>query len=145
MDAGADDGAAGRHGRERRGDERAGRGEDDRGVELLGRRLVRAARPRGPELPRERLRLPRRPARVKAKTRRPCVAGDLRDDVRRGAEAVEPEPLGVAREAQRAVADQARAEERRRLEIRVPVGEREAVALVRDGQLGVAAVERGSR
>ena len=69
------------------------------------------------------------------------MAGDLRDDVGRGAEAVEPEPLGVAGEAQRAVADQARAEQRRRLEIRIARREREAEALVGDDLLGVAAVE----
>ena len=36
------------------------------------------------------------PGRVKAKTRRPCAARDLRHDVRRRAEAVEPEALRVA-------------------------------------------------
>ena len=39
---------------------------------------------------------PRRPARVKANTRRPWWRGHLADDVGRRAEAVEAEPLGVA-------------------------------------------------
>jgi hypothetical protein len=43
------------------------------------------------------------------------VPRNLDDDVRRGAESVEADPLGVAGEAQRAVADQAGAEERRDL------------------------------
>ena len=125
--------------RERGGHELAGRREDDRGVELLGRRPDRRPTPR-----RASGRTPApasSPSRVTANTRRPCAARDLRDDVRRGAEPVQPEPLRVAREPQRAVADQAGAEQRRRLEVAVPVRDREAEALVGDGPLGVAAVE----
>ena len=66
---------------------------------------------------------------------------DLGDDVRRRAEAVEAEPLAVAREPQRAVADQPRAQQGRRLLVGVALGDREAEALVGDGVLGVAAVE----
>src|SRR5213080_4193538 len=58
------------------------------------------------------------PGRTKPNTRRP--------------EAVEAEPLGIAGEAKRAVADQAGAEQRRGLEIVVLVGDRKAVALVGD-------------
>ena len=68
-------------------------------------------------------------------------AGDLRDNVRRGAETVEAKPLGVAGHSQRPVADQAGAEQRRDLEIGVAVGKREAEALVGDGELRVAAVD----
>src|SRR5262249_58453966 len=50
------------------------------------------------------------------------------------------EALGVARECERAVADQAGAEQRRELEVGRSLGEREAEALVRHGELGVAAV-----
>ena len=71
----------------------------------------------------------------------PLVPRDLDDDVRGGAEAVEAEPFGIAGEAQRAVADQPGAEERRRLQVVVGVGKREAVALVGDDPLRVAAVE----
>ena len=65
----------------------------------------------------------------------------LADDVRRGAEAVEAEALGVAGQAQRAVADQPGAEQRRRLQVGEALGYREAEALVGDGVLGVAAVD----
>ena len=138
MDPGADDRAALRDRRERGRDELAGRGEDDRRVELLGRRA--RARPLRAERARERLRLVVALARDRedAAALRPR---DLRDDVRGGAEAVQPEPLGVAREPQRAVADQPRAEQRRRLEVAEPVGDREAEALVGDDPLGVAAVD----
>src|SRR5262249_6148213 len=50
------------------------------------------------------------------------------------------EALGVARECERAVADQAGAEQRRELEVGRSLGEREAEALVRHGELGIAAV-----
>ena len=125
---------------ERRRHELADRREDDRRVELLRRRLVRPpahsrrARARTPAPP-------RRPARVKREDAPALVARDLRDDVRRGAEAVEAEPLRVAREPQRAVADQPGAEQRRRLHVGVAVRDREAEALVGDRVLRVAAVE----
>ena len=114
VDAGADDGAALRDGRERRRDELAGRGEDDRRVELLGRRA--RAGPLRAERAGERLRLVVALARH-GEHAAALAPRDLRDDVRRGAEAVQAEPLGVAGEAQRAVADQPGAEERRRLEV----------------------------
>src|SRR5581483_4195875 len=58
-----------------------------------------------------------------------------------GAEAVEAEALGVAAEAQCAIADEAGAEQRRGLVVRVAVGQGEAVAVVGDRVLGVAAVD----
>ena len=45
------------------------------------------------------------------------VHGDLADDVRGGAEPVQAEPLAVAGEPQRAVADQPAAQQRRDLEV----------------------------
>jgi len=57
------------------------------------------------------------------------------------AEAVQPEPVGIAREAERPVADQAGAEKRGRLQIVVLVRERQAVALIGDRPLRVAAVQ----
>src|SRR5439155_643720 len=71
----------------------------------------------------------------------PLVAGNLGDDVRRGSEAVEPEPLAVARQPQRAVADQPGAEQRRELQRRLVVRQPEAVARVGDRGLRVAAVQ----
>ena len=66
---------------------------------------------------------------------------DLDDDVGGGAEAVEPEPFGVAGQAERAVADEPGAEERRGLQVVVLLRDREAVALVGHDPLRVAAVE----
>ncbi len=72
----------------------------------------------------------------------PALVGrHLADDVGRGAEAVEADPLRVAAEPQRPVADQPRAQQRRRLEVGVALGDREAVALVGDRLLRVAAIE----
>ena len=68
------------------------------------------------------------------------MARDLRDDVRRCAEAVQPEPLGVAGEPQRAIADQTGAEEGRAADREEVRRQRIAVALVRERVLGVAAV-----
>ena len=112
MDPGADDGAAlGEHA-EGCGDELAGGGEEDRGVELFRRPLVGATRPLRAELTGERLAAGVAGLR-EGEDPPTLVARDLGDDVRRGAEAVQPESLGVSREPQRAVADQAGAEERR--------------------------------
>jgi hypothetical protein len=129
---------------ERGGHERAHRSEDDRRVQLLRSRLVRWACPLAAELERERSRLV--VARPDEAEHAPSlVPSDLHDDVRRGAEAVEPEPLRIAGEAQRAVADQPGAEERRRLDVVVPDGKREAVVLVGDDPLRIATVELVSR
>src|SRR5215217_6585068 len=75
----------------------------------------------------------------------PLVHRDLADDVRRRAEAVQTEALRVAREPQRAVADQPAAQQRRELERVRLVRQREAEALVGDRPLGVAAVDVAAR
>ncbi len=137
MDSRADDRAALRDRTQRCGDELARRGEDDRGVELLGRRP--RAGPLGSERARERLgglvTLTREREHAAALGTR-----DLRDDVGGGAEPVQSEPLGIPRHAERAVADQAAAEERCERG-GVTLGEREAEALVGDDPFGVAAVD----
>jgi hypothetical protein len=69
------------------------------------------------------------------------VDGDLAEDVGGGAEAVEADPLGLADQAQRSVADQPGAEQRRRLDVLIVAEDRETEALVGDGQLGIAAVD----
>ena len=140
VDPGADDRPARGDRPQRRRDERADGREQDRGVELLRRLAVGAAGPLGAELARERLRL--LVARAgEGEDAPPLRPRDLRDDVRGGPEAVEAEPLRVAREPERAVADQPGAEERRRLQVGVPVRDREAEALVGDRPFRVAAVE----
>src|SRR5207244_2390806 len=69
------------------------------------------------------------------------VAGNLGQDVRGCAEAVQAEPLRIAGEPERAVPDQARAEQRRRLDVVVAVRDREAEALVGDRPFRVTPVE----
>lgn len=61
--------------------------------------------------------------------------------MRRRAEAVDPQTPRVAGQLQRTVADQARAQQRCRLGVAVSGGDGEAVALVGQHVLGVAAVE----
>ena len=119
---------------QRRRHERADGREDDRGVELLRRRG--ADRSPAHSQPSERANAC---AAVVAGAGEgehapPLVERDLADDVRRGAEAVEAEALGVAGHPQRAVADQPGAEQRRGLEVAVAVGQREAEARVGDGR-----------
>src|ERR1700674_1645521 len=57
------------------------------------------------------------------------------------AEAVKADPLGFTGHPEGAIADQAGTEERRRLQVRVILGQEKAKALVRDQVLGVAAIE----
>ena len=130
----------GRDGAQRERDEPAVGGEDDRGVERLGWCGARGAGPRRAELAGERLRAVVALARERVDL---AVLGarDLDDDVRGRAEAVEPEAPGVAAHAQAAVADEARAQQRRGLVVREPVRDREAEPLVGHGVLGEAAVD----
>ena len=75
----------------------------------------------------------------------PCAPGqgDLGGEVGRAAEAVDAEPpaLGEVGAQQRPVADDARAQQRRGLDVVERVGQRVGVVLVDHGVLGVAAVE----
>ena len=100
----------------------------------------RVARPLGAERARERLRLLVARARDGEHARGP-ERRDLADDVRRGAEAVQPEPLARRRRAAASGSRSARRRGAARPGRRIAVRDREAVALVRDGELGVAAVE----
>ena len=118
----------------------ADRGEDDRPVELLRRQLRGPARPLGAEAAGERLAV-LIPVAGEGEDAPPFVDGDLAEDVGGGAEAVEADPLRLADQPQRPVADQPGAEERRRLGVGVDVGDREAEVLGGDGELGVAAVD----
>src|SRR4029453_1729795 len=71
----------------------------------------------------------------------PLVPRDLGDEMRGGAEAVETEALRVAREAERAIAEDPGAGERGPFRVADTLGERQDVARVGDGQLRVAAVD----
>ena len=121
--------------------ERAAGREDDGGVEFFRWRRVGAPRPRRAE----------RAGKVlsgtvaglgKGKDAPALMGGDLADDVRGRAEAVKAQAFRVVRHAQAAVADEARAKQRRGVLVRIGIGNRKAEALVRDGEPGIAAVER---
>ena len=109
----------------------------------LGRRVAAAAGPGGAEAARELLRALVAGAREREHLAA-LVHGHLADHVRGRPEPVQAEARRVAGEPQRAVADQAAAQQRRRLLGREVVGQRQAEALVGDGQLGVAAVDVAS-
>src|SRR5581483_419049 len=71
----------------------------------------------------------------------PLVQRRLGHDVGSRAEAVEPQTSGITSELQRAIADEAGAQERRGLQIGIAGWQREAESRVGDGVLGVAAVD----
>ena len=131
MDPRADHAPALPHVPQRRRDEVADRREDDHGVELLGRPGERVAGPHRAERACELLRLVVTRARA-GEDAAPLCDRDLADDVRRGAEAVQAERFAVAGEPERPVADEAGAEQRRCLRVRVRGGNGEAEPLVRD-------------
>ena len=94
--------------------ERTGGCEQDRGIERLGWAGVGRARRGGAEIEGQLLRVSRSRQHVHGRT---LLDRDLRDEMRGRAEAVDPEPAAgwELRPSQRAVADDARAEERRRV------------------------------
>jgi hypothetical protein len=140
MDAAAHHGAALLCRRQCRRHQGPDRRENEGCVEHLGRHLVRTAGPHGTEAAGEILR--RRVARSgEGENPAALVARHLRQDVRRRAETVDAERFAVARQPQCAVADQASAEQRRRLDIAEGLRDREAIALIGDGQLCIAAVD----
>src|SRR5512132_1792442 len=124
---------------ERYQNERAYRREDDRRVELLGRRRVRVTGPLGTELAGALL-----PPRITGTCEREdtltLMAGDLGDDVGRRAEAVQAEARSIAREPQRSKADQPCTQERRRRDVVIGLRRCMAEPLVGDDVLGIAAV-----
>ena len=141
MDAGADDAAALAHGLQGERHQVADRREEDRRVERRGRRLVRRAGPGRAELEGERAR-PRVLAPGERENLATLRARDLGDEVRGGAEPVEPDAAAVACLHERAPADEARAEERRERGVVTFFAERERVARVGDRRRGEPAVAR---
>ncbi len=140
VDAGAYDPAALADSPQGQRNEIAGRREQDRSVEFHGRRFFGGACPHGAQLACEGLRdavagaregehLPALPHR------------NLRDDVRRGAKAIETQTPRLAGPHQRAVADQAGAKQGRRLDVAVAGRQREDIALVGNGAVGIAAID----
>src|ERR1700722_8481910 len=140
MDAAADDDAAFPGRGERRRDQRADRGEDQRSVERLGRLLVRTAGPCDAEPAREILRCDI--ARFgEGKDLTALKKRELSDDVGRRAETVNSDSFSCTGEPERTVADEPGAEQRRCRDIVEFRRNREAIALVGDGQLRIAAID----
>ena len=121
VDAGADHAAPFVHGAKRGRDERADRGEQNRGVERLGQGLVGSARPLGAKLAREVLALFVAWA-GEGKDAPSLMSRHLRHDMRGRPEAIQADTSRVACGHQRAVADKARAQQGCRLERRVWAG-----------------------
>ncbi|ABA51266.1 hypothetical protein BURPS1710b_A1017 [Burkholderia pseudomallei 1710b] len=137
----AHDGAALHDRRERGRHERADRCEDQRRIERLGRGFVAAARPRGAEPARE----PLRGGVARARERingAPLKTRDLRDEVRGRAESVQADAPRGTGHLQRPVADETRAQQRRRMNIVVAARHVHAKARVGDRALRIAAVDR---
>ena len=115
--------------------------EEQRRVEFFRRRLVGGAGPFGAEAERK---VDRRPVAGPDEGEHPATLGarDLGDNVRRRAEAVEAEALGIARHRERAVADKPGAEQGCSLGIAAVAAHGQAVALVGDAVVAIAAVPR---
>src|ERR1700737_3774669 len=140
VDAGTHDNPAWIQGFERGRHQRPNGSEDQGGIEGLWRRTRGVASPFGPKASREPLLLGI--ARRRKGENAPALkTGDLRDDVRGVAEAIEPDALSIARQPQGAIADQAGAEQRCGMQIRITLGQRKTEALVGDAILSVAAID----
>ena len=140
MNAGGNDDAALAHRPQARGHQRPDGGEEDRRIELFGRRFVRATNPCRTELARKVLgdRVARAGEGMDALA---LVDSDLRDDMCGGAEAIKADRLAGARHAVGAVTDEAGAEQRGRFRVAVLLRQVEAVAPVGDDIVGIAAVD----
>src|SRR5205823_4375561 len=119
----------------------ADRREDERGIERGRRGLVAAAAPRRAKLARKTLTFDVAGARERVDLAA-LVMSDLRDDMRRGAESVDADPLGPAGLPERAIADQSGAKPGRELDIGTAGRQPKAIATVGDRAFGVAAVDR---
>lgn len=73
--------------------------------------------------------------------RPPLVLGDLRDDMRSGAEPVDAKAPGVPGHRKRATADQPRAKKRCSLDVAIALGDRNATAFVCERMFRVSAIE----
>ena len=144
MDSGADDSAALADCSQRGWDEGSDRRKDDGGVERNRRGLVRSPRPDAAKGSGERLTgIVSRLGEGEHFASLP--GGDLSDDVRGRAKAVEAEPTSLSSHHQRSIADQAGAEQRRRLRVVEGVRNGKAVAGIRHDMRRIAAVAAGAR
>ena len=115
--------------------------EQQRRVEFFRRRLVGGAGPFGAEAERE---VDGRPVVRPDEGEHPPALGarDLGDDMGRRAEAVEAETLGIARHREGAVTDEPGAEQGSSLGVAPVAAHGQAVALVGDAVVAIAAVPR---
>src|SRR6185437_7658474 len=141
VDAGTDDAAALADVAQCLRHERADRCEQDCRVELARRTLVAVTRPCRAEASRERLRGRVAPPRERENFA-PLMPAHLRDHVRGCAEAVDADARRGARNAQRTVADQSRAEPWSERAWIAVFRKRKTVACVRERVVGVSAVDR---
>src|SRR6267143_3305659 len=124
--------------------QRAHRRKQDRRVQRLGRRLGGVAGPMCAAL--QRKGLSGRVAWAGEGEHLPSLSPrHLREDVRRGAEAIQAEVLRIIRLGEGSEADQSRTEQRRRPGIAVMLRQRHAVALVGHRVLGITAWNMKSR
>src|SRR5438128_4925452 len=140
VDPAADDGPALCHRAQGGRHKLAGRREDDGRVEWVGWRRVRVAGPVRTEVEGKLL------AGFVARTRERIgalapVPRHLDDDRRRRSETVNAKSRSVPGHAQGPVADEARAQKRRGLQVGVALGNRKAEPAVRDRVVGIAAVD----
>src|ERR1700738_4734039 len=124
---------------ERGGNERADGRKHNGGIEPLARPLVRAAGPHRAEFAREALAgcIPRAREREHAPALPP---GQLGEQMRRGAEAIEAEVARLARDTVGAIADEPRAQQRRQFGGRRLARQRQTVARIGEHLLRVAPV-----
>ncbi len=141
VNAGADHPAAGADGGQGRRHQGAHGGEENRGIEKVGRRLIGVACPHRAKLPGEGLGLE---ITRSGKGEDPAAlgAGDLGEEVRGGAKAVEAEIGSLACGTIGAIADEPRAKERRELYGGDLSRQWQAKTRVRERFLGVAAIHR---
>ncbi len=141
MDTRANDATALADRLQRQGNEIADGRIDDGRIERLRRLLVGAARPCHTEAPGEGLGSNiTRPG--EGKHRSPLPLCDLRDDMGRGSEAVEPQFLALSGHRQRTPADQSGAEQRRERHVAADLAERKRIACIGDRRRCKAAVAR---
>src|SRR5207244_3993855 len=114
--------------------------EDQRGIERNRRQVVRGSRPDSAHLAGESLRRRIAVARERVNLA-PLALRHLGDDVRRGAEAIDPDAPCITGHPQRAVSDQTGAQQRRSRRVGVVGGDRETIALVRDRPLRISTVD----
>ena len=140
MDSGADNDSSRARGAKSQGDERAHGRKDDCSIQLCGRRLIGIACPRRSPLAGEALGIGIA-GPCKGKDLPALMHGDLTDNVRRGAKAVESERFRRTGGDERTVADQTGAHQGSQAGIGLCAGQWEHVARIGNRVIGVASID----